>query len=243
MTSQHILVYGDERILYQINPDSKRTARIGIHVEPDGSVVVDAPPGQPNEMVHRGVQKRARWISDHVADARERYRHVQPKSYISGEQVLYLGRRYVLKVVQSDDARGMARLRGNKLEVSTRSDDVVKIRGIVRAWYQTRARSYFARQISEHSARLPWVLKPPPFRLLEMSSQWGSCSPQGQVILNPHLIKAPRDCIEYVIVHELAHLKHHDHSPEFFDLVSRYSPEWEKPKRMLDGMVEVLTND
>lgn len=243
MTALYILVYGDQRIPYRVNLDSRRTTRIAIHVEPDGSVIVDAPPDQSSEKVQMAVHKRARWISDHVAEARDRYRHVQPKSYVSGEQVLYLGRRYMLKVIQDDTAKGTARLRGNRLEVRTQSQNAVKVRAIVRAWYRTRARDYFARQIDQQSKKLPWIDQPPPFRLLEMSRQWGSCSTQGQVILNPHLIKAPRECIEYVIVHELAHLKHHDHSSEFFDLVSQHAPGWQKPKRLLDRMVEVLAND
>ena len=243
MTNTHILAYGEERIPYQVNTDPRRTTRIAIHVEPDGSVIVDAPPDQSKEIVQKAEHKRARWITDNVAEGRDRYRHVRPKSYVSGEQVLYLGRRYMLKVVQDDTVKGTARLRGNRLEVTAQSKDAGKVRGIVRAWYRTRARDYFARQIDQQSEKLPWIDQPPPFRLREMSRQWGSCSPRGQVILNPHLIKAPRDCIEYVIVHELAHLKHHDHSPEFFDLVSQHAPGWEKPKKLLDRMVEVLAND
>ncbi len=243
MIDQHFLTYGNERIPYQVKPDPRRTTRIAIHVETDGSVIVDVPPGQSKEVVQKAVLKRARWIFDHVAEARDRYRHVRPKSYVSGEQVLYLGRRYMLKVIQDTNSRGTARLRGNRLEVTAQSKDARKVRGILRAWYRTRARDYFARQIDHQSEMLPWLNQPPPFRLLTMSRQWGSCSPQGQVILNPHLVKAPRECIKYVIVHELAHLKHHDHSPEFFDLVSLHAPGWEKPKKLLDQMVEVLASD
>lgn len=243
MTDRHILTYGDDRISYHVNPDPRRTTRIAIHVDPDGSVVVDAPRDQPDDLIRAAVQKRARWIVDHVSEARDRFRHVRPRSYVSGEQILYLGRRYVLKVVTEKHHKGIARLRGNRLEVTLPGDDPGKARAIVRAWYRTRARDYFAKQIDEHARRLPWITDPPPFRLLEMTRQWGSCSPHGQVILNPHLIKAPRECIAYVITHELVHLKHHDHGPEFFQLVGKFAPGWEKPKKMLDAMVEVLAND
>lgn len=243
MIEQHILAYGDERIPYCVNLDPKRTTRIAIHVDPDGTVVVDAPLDRSDEMIQKAVHKRARWIVNHVSEARERYRHVQPKSYVSGEQILYLGRRYMLKVIQSDQAGGTAKLRGNKLEITTRSTSISGIRAIVRAWYRTRARDYFARQINEQSNRLPWVDKAPPFRLLEMSRQWGSCSSQGQIILNPHLIKAPRGCIEYVVLHELAHLEFHDHGPEFFTLLDRHGGDWKKHKGLLDGLVEVLMSN
>lgn len=240
MTFQHVLTYGDEVIPYRVNLDPNRTTRIAIHVDPDGSVIVDAPVDRPDVLIHKAVHKRARWIVGHVAEAKDRYRHVRPKPYVSGEQILYLGRRYMLKVIQSDDATGTAKLKGNRLEVSTKSTDAPKVRAIVRAWYSTRARDYFARQLDEHSARLPWIDQTPEFRLLEMKKQWGSCSPTGQVILNPHLVKAPRECIEYVILHELAHLKHHDHGAEFTALVERHSHNWRKHKRLLDSLVEVL---
>jgi predicted metal-dependent hydrolase len=83
----------------------------------------------------------------------------------------------------------------------------------------------------------------PPMRLLEMQKQWGSCSPSGQVILNPHLVKAPRECIEYVIVHELAHLKHHDHGAEFWKLIDTYVPGWQTAKKTLDAMSELLLTE
>lgn len=76
-----------------------------------------------------------------------------------------------------------------------------------------------------------------------MSRQWGSCSPTGQIILNPHLVKAPRQAVDYVLIHELAHLIHHNHSPEFFQVLDREVPDWTQHKRVLDDMVEQLTNE
>ena len=93
------------------------------------------------------------------------------------------------------------------------------------------------------SASLPWMKERPPFRLLEMTKQWGSCSPKGEIIVNPHLIKAPRPCVDYVLVHEMAHIKHHDHSQEFFALLDREIAEWRGVKKRLDELVDVVTNE
>ncbi len=101
-------------------------------------------------------------------------------------------------------------------------------------------RTHFHRRIGDISAGLPWVNTPPPLQLLEMTRQWGSCSASGQIILNPHLVKAPMEAVEYVIVHELVHLKVHDHSSEFTALLDRHVPGWRGTKRNLDAMVEVL---
>lgn len=243
MTKSFVLVYGETRLPYQVQEDPARTSRIAIHVEPDGSVIVDAPPGYADSAVQKAVQKRARWVTNHVADATHRFAQVRTREYVSGEQILYLGRRYSLKVIFASQPSKMPKLRGNRLEVETRTGDLADIRGRVRAWYRTRARDYLALQLDRLSNRLTWVDAPPPFRLLEMSRQWGSCSPSGQIILNPHLIKTPRACVDYVLVHELAHLVHHNHGPEFFALLDREVPDWKRDKQVLDSMVELVMNE
>ena len=238
-----ILTYGEQRIPYNVAFDDIRTSRVAIHVNSDGSVSVDAPTGFAEDRIKAAVQKRARWIVTHVGQAHQRYADVRSKEYVSGEQVLYLGRRYMLKVIPVTGKPAATRLIGNRLEVQTIRDDLVDIRGRVRAWYQVKGRDYLARRIDTLAKSLPWVTAPPPFRLLEMSKQWGSCSATGEIILNSHLIKASRNCINYVLVHELAHLKHHDHGPEFWKLIDAHVPTWQNSKRQLDGLAEVLLSD
>ena len=243
MSEQGVLTYGDRRIPYLIEVDPDRNTRVAIHVEPDGTVIVEAPPEADRPSIHSAVVKRARWIATHVAAAEDRQRHMIAREYVSGEQVLYLGRRYVLKVNQSDAGSPRVRLKGNRLEVTRKDISREAVRAAVRAWYRVHARDFFDRRIGELSVSLPWVKERPPFRLLEMTKQWGSCSPKGEIILNPHLIKAPRPCVDYVLIHEMAHLKHHDHSQEFFALLDREIAEWRGVKKRLDELVDVVTNE
>jgi predicted metal-dependent hydrolase len=243
VTKSFVLIYGDTRVPYSVQEDPTRSSRIAIHVEPDGTVLVDAPPGFTDQAVQHAVQKRARWITANVTDAVQRFAHVRPREYVSGEQVLYLGRRYLLKVVIAAKPSKSAKLRGNRLEVESRSGDPEDIKGRVRGWYRSKARDYLAQRLDLLSARLSWIDATPQFKLLEMTRQWGSCSPTGQIILNPHLIKAPRLCVDYVVIHELAHLIHHNHGPEFFRLLDREVPDWNKHKQFLDGMVELVMNE
>lgn len=242
MTS-FVLSYGDDRIPYQVAYDDTRTSRVAIHVNPDGSVSVDAPKGFDDSSIKNAVQKRAKWVANHVNEANQRYAQVRPKEYVSGEQVLYLSRRYMLKVIPVTGNPKTVRLIGNRLEVQTKSGASDDIRGRIRAWYRVKGRDYLARRLDALSNSLPWVAATPPFRLLEMSRQWGSCSPSGEIILNPHLIKAPRACIDYVLVHELAHLKHHDHGTDFWKLIDAHGGDWRKSKHRLDGLVEVLMHE
>lgn len=242
MTS-FVLAYGDQRIPYQVAFDDNRSTCVAIHVNPDGSVSVDAPHGFDDAAIRGAVQKRARWVANHVNDANQRYAHVRPKEYVSGEQVLYLGRRYMLKVIPVTDKPKAVRLKGNQLEVESKSTEAGDIKARMRAWYRVKGQDYFARRLDTLSKTLPWVTKVPPFKMLDMQRQWGSCSPSGEVILNPHLVKAPRPCIDYVLIHELAHLKHHDHGSAFWSLIDGHAGDWRKSKHHLDGLVEVLLQE
>lgn len=241
--TQFVLSYGEDRIPYQVTYDDTSSSRVAIHVNPDGSVSVDAPVGFGDDSIKRAVQKRAKWVVNHVTEAHQRYAHVRPKEYVSGEQVLYLGRRYMLKVIPVTCKPAPTRLIGNRLEVQTATGVQGDIKGRIRAWYRVKGRDYLARRIDSLSKSLPWVAAPPPFRQLEMGTQWGSCSPAGEIILNTHLIKAPRACIDYVIIHEMAHLKHHDHGPAFWHLIDGHIPAWRETKRKLDGLVEVILTE
>lgn len=101
----------------------------------------------------------------------------------------------------------------------------------------------FQRRLTHVEERLLWLKERPDWRLLEMKTQRGSCSPRGDVLLNPHLVKAPTECIDYVILHELCHLKEHNHSQRFHDLLRYAMPRWEAVKHRLDGMSEMLLNE
>jgi predicted metal-dependent hydrolase len=90
---------------------------------------------------------------------------------------------------------------------------------------------------------MTWLREPPRWRLLAMKRQWGSCSPRGTLSLNPHLVKAPASCIDYVLAHELCHLKHHDHSKNFYRTLARHVPDWREVKQRLDDMADRLLID
>lgn len=237
----HCLQYGDEVIRFGVRVQPQRTVqRIAIHVEPDGRVLVDAPAGASQAAVVAAVRKRSRWICEHVDAVRARLTHALPREYVSGESLMYLGRRYRLKVLVLADARADARMRGAFIEASVpdRSHDMVK--AALAGWYRQRAREVFAQRLLAVAAPLRWVQTMPPMRLQFMTVQWGSCSPAGRITLNPLLVKAPRECIDYVLLHELCHLLHHNHSKQFYRTLDRQMPNWRMIKDRLDGMAEEM---
>lgn len=238
-----MLRYGEQSIPYTIVTNPNRCERVKINVHYDGTVEVEVPEEVSQEIIAKAVSRRARWIANHVADAHKRFTHVLPREYVSGEQIIYLGRRYSLKVLQVPRRNRTVKLKGGLLEIAADNTERDAIRARVRAWYKVRARDYFAKRIRVICKTLPWPQEPPKFQLMEMKKQWGNCAIEGAVKLNPFLVRAPRECVDYVITHELCHLREHNHSPEFFKLLSRAMSDWEPVKSRLDHMAEVLLND
>lgn len=234
---EHGFRYGDETILFRIRRQPGRIMqRIAIHVEPDGSVLVDAPPDAAFETVLAAIKKRARWISGHVHAARSRLAHVLPHEYASGETLLYLGRHYRLRVRVEPEGKPCAHMRGGFIEVTVSRPEPELVRAALDAWFRLRAREVFADRLQAVAEPLRWVKQIPSLRLRHMQVQWGSCSPAGRLTLNPLLVKAPRECIDYVLLHELCHLLHHNHSPRFYQTLDRHMPHWREVKERLDGM-------
>lgn len=237
---QHVR-YGDQIIRFHVRVQADRhVPRVAIHVEPDGRVLVDAPNGATRASVLVAVRKRSGWISRHVEAARDRCAGVQAREYVSGESLLYLGRRYRLKVAVEPSAPAAAALRGAFLVVTVPQRSVELVRDGLGAWYRQRAREVFAHRLEAVAAPLRWVRSPPEMRLRHMTVQWGSCSPAGRITLNPMLVKAPRECIDYVLLHELVHLLHHNHSPAFYRTLDRQLPRWPAVKLKLDGLAEAI---
>lgn len=238
-----LLKYGHEEVEYSVVENARLLSRVRIHVNPDGRVEVERPPGVGPAEVHRAVQKRSRWISRHVKAAKAGKEHVLPRRYVSGECHFYLGRRHKLIVLETSRAASEVRLWRGRIEVSLPVADPVAVRRRMRDWYRERAKSYFARKLPELFARFDLVESAPGFQLLAMKNQWGSCSPAGRVSLNPSLIKAPAHCVEYVLLHELCHLIEHNHSKRFYALLERHCPDWRAWKSELDSLAEQLLID
>lgn len=237
--SQHRVAYGDVEIAFTLRyQPSRLVPRVAIHVEPDGSVLVDAPSAATMAEILAAVKKRSRWICQHVDAAQARLAHVLPREYVSGESLHYLGRRYRLKIIVDLTASVEARMRGAFIVVAVPKHDTTTIRSALDSWYRQRAREVFAQRLPIIAEPLRWVHELPLVRLQFMRRQWGSCSPSGRITLNPWLVTAPREAIDYVLLHEMCHLKHHNHSRAFYSTLDRHMPNWRKIKERLDERAE-----
>lgn len=198
------------------------------------------------------MQKRARWIFSSLDSAKTSRVAALPRQYVGGETHFYLGRRYRLKVSLELDhervdmptpRRSAVKISGGNLHlrVPNTQPSIVKLH--LMHWYMSRAKSYFTRRLAEISCTLEWLDAVPELKLIPMRQQWGSCTPAGAIHLNPALIRAPRVCIDYVLLHELCHLREHNHSKRFYALLSQLNPNWQETKQELDKLAELLLVD
>ncbi|EPE9330830.1 M48 family metallopeptidase [Klebsiella aerogenes] len=236
-------IYGDERINFDRESRPYATSRVLIKVHPDCRVVVSAPEEADDLAVLTAVKKRGRWIYQQLRDFRRQLEYITPRKYISGESHYYLGKQYLLKVIEEPAGVQRVKMLRGKLEVTLRQKSPEKVRQLLIDWYKTRAKNVFAKRLEAMLEQALWVNAPPPLRVLTMQTQWGSCSPSGRLTLNPNLVKAPRECIDYVILHELCHLAEHNHSERFYRLMGQVMPEWEVVKTRLDEMAGVIFSD
>jgi predicted metal-dependent hydrolase len=235
--------YADELIVVERAPKARQVPRLLIKVDPDCRVSVQAPAGADDEVVLQALKKRGRWIYQQLQQFRANSAHVTPRQYISGESHYYLGKQHVLKVIEAPADVPQVRLLRGKLEISVRQKKAETVREHLRAWYRVRARDVFSRRLQAVLEQTLWVVDEPPLRIQTMQTQWGSCSPNGRITLNPHLVKTPRECIDYVILHELCHIAEHNHSERFYRLMRQVMPHWERVKARLDGMAALVLSD
>lgn len=224
--------FGSKSLDFKLEYSNRRT--LGITVNPDLKVLVRAPLDTSMEKVKEKIRIKAPWILKQQSFFLSYHPKTPARKFIGGETHLYLGRQYRLIIIQSKSES--VKLDGKFITVKTKNKS--NTRHLIMKWYLQNAKSKFQYiAIPLVSKFKKYTVEPESIILRAMKTRWGSCTPKGKIILNPELIKAPKGCIEYVIVHELCHLVHHDHTQKFIDLQTKEMPEWEKWKMKLEKLL------
>jgi len=224
--------FGSKIINFKLEYKERKTLGITVHV--DRTVSVKAPIDASISQVFEKVKKRAPWIIKQQSFFLSFEPRTPARKYIGGETHLYLGRQYRLKIIDSTNEKVV--LKGAFLEVHTK--DKTNAKELLSIWYHNKAKMHFYPLCKKWIAKFEkHKVTPKAIKIQEMTNRWGSCTPKGKVILNTELIHAPKQCIEYVIVHELCHLVHHNHSQAFFKLQSSIFPDWKVWKEKLERVM------
>jgi predicted metal-dependent hydrolase len=222
--------YGERLISFTVIRRKRKTLEIA--VIPDGSVEVSAPEESSEDAIREKVRKRAAWIVKQQRWFKQFDPRTPARQYLGGESHSYLGRKYRLKLIDGDV--DSVKLSGGYFTVIAKGTaDPVKVELLLNQWYREKANKVYA-EIFKRVVDSFGIKEPPRFQIKMMKTRWGSLSKKGLMTLNLSLIQTPIECIEYVIVHELCHVKHHNHSDAFYKLLAQRMPDWEKRKQKLE---------
>jgi hypothetical protein len=234
--SEHLVI---DSIPVELRRNRRRRTRIGIDFDPAGVVVLDAPVATTLADVQAMVAEHGRWIRYRLQKIKESTAHLGRVHYVDGDIVQYLGDNVTLRVID-DDGSAVYLADGRLCVAAVDADDA---RQKVRAWYQLEADRVFADALIRW-CDLPWLAdRPPVWRHSFMKTQWGSCSETGRISLNTHLVKTPIELVEYVVLHELCHLRYLDHGRRFYGLMTSHLPGWEIRRKDLDKYMPLLLEE
>lgn len=217
---------------------SDKRKKLAITVERDRRVVVRAPAHVSDESIERVLREKRLWIYEKTGH-RQKYEalpHPPGKELVTGESALYLGRNYRIELVKGDGRE----VRFNRY-FRVPSSTAGQRKGAMRDWYVARARKLLLPRVARHARQLGVNLN--LAKIIDSRYRWGSCTVNDNVNLNWRLIKAPMFVIDYVIVHELAHLIEANHTPRFWNIVRTQVPTTEKARSWLKEHGQLLEQD
>ena len=216
-------------IEYKVIYSGRRT--LGISVLPDASVIVRVPFRTPGKTITRIVEEKASWIIKHRDSYRMKVPDKPGRSYIDGSSHLFRGNTYILNI--SESRRKFVKFNGSTIDIGLeKAGDEASVRKLLQKSYKIEATAHipvmFNSLLEKHANH---NFKPTGLVIRSMKRRWGSCSNRGKITLSTELIKLADEYIEYVIIHELCHLKQHNHGPKYYELLSELFPEWKKVRK------------
>jgi len=214
-----------QEIEYTIIRSAKRKT-VSIIIRTNNQVDVLAPKLMPSLLINRFVQEKKDWIEKKTQYNQEVRRNYRPKTFTEGESFDLLGKSYQLKTL---DIKTTIHLAEDKLITPAHQPD--KLKRTLTTWYRKQAEQYFQQRAKEIAVDIG--VNPTSIEVKAYKSRWGSCHHDGRIYFNWRLIMAPVWVIDYVIVHELCHLIHHNHSKPFWHKVEEIMPDYKQAKEWL----------
>jgi len=210
----------------------KNVKNIYLKVTPNLEVILTVPYEVKEEFLNKFIEKKRDWIEKKLAFFSSNL-NIQ-KEYVSGESFEYLGKNFILKVVESKEE--LVKIDGNYCYLYVKEkNNFKKKQKIIENWYRKEAKKLFQEIVNRYVKIVD--KKPSKIIIRKMKTRWGSCNfDTFHITLNLELIKKPKECIEYVIFHELAHLIYPNHSKQFYNYLAIYMPDWKKRREKLNSI-------
>ena len=221
------IALGGRSIIYTLR-ESVRARHLGLWIAPDTGLVVTAPPGSSPQAVQAFLERHRRWILRWA----ERLDGcpILPSPWPYGPTLLYRGDAHAV-VIQTGSPAGVRRTSDHRLFVSSRAGSIEGARRVVQHWMTSEAVRILGERVAVWGARMG--LRAKRVYVRNLRRRWGSCWPGGSLSFNFRLVMAPSAILDYVVIHELAHLDHPNHSPAFWALVATHDPHHQAARRWL----------
>jgi predicted metal-dependent hydrolase len=213
---------------YHLIRSKKRRRTISLHIREDGRITISVPYRTPEAEIARFMEERKPWISRKLSE-RERARKEAEKSFLPGEQFPYLGEWYPLTVEENGSQGPPLKLSFGRFILNP--DSVGEARDAFIRWYKKEANEVIVSRVEIYGHRLR--LFPKRVRITNARCRWGSCSRDDCLALSWRMIMAPLSIIDYVLIHELAHIKEKNHSKRFWNEVEAILPDYRKRRLWL----------
>lgn len=223
-------------IEFKVIYSGRRT--LGISILPDSSVIVRVPYRTSEKTISRLVQEKALWIIKHRDNYRIQHKNKLNRLYVNGEKYFFRGIESVLKIEKSK--KTFVRFNNNTIELGLeKTDDAKAIKKLLYEGYKDEALVVLPVILNRIIERYEdQKFKPTGLVIRTMKRRWGSCSNRGKITLSTELIKLPDMYIEYVIIHELCHLRHHNHGSGYYNLLSELFPDWKVIRKELRNYLQ-----
>lgn len=236
MAEKGTITFGNRNIEFLVKRSRIRRT-ISIFVDPHDGVFLRAPISPTFEALSKLIRSKADWILKKQKETEEVRAFLPKREFVSGETFLYLGRQLRLRVLSQKgihapklkyiDGRFVITMNGKYTELGKKRI----ARRLLTHWLRRHARSILANRMKIYAKKLN--LSIPMHDVANQTKRWGSCSHKGKIRFNWHIIMAPLSLVDYVVAHELCHLKHQNHSQEFWKLLGTIMPDYEAKRERL----------
>lgn len=231
----HYIQFGTQTIQYELSRSNRRKS-ISISVDQHGVKVV-APTSAEHDVIKDIVHQKGAWIRQQLNSYKEMNQISLQRRFVSGEKLPYLGRQYRLKVIKTNESLASTFRFYRGQFVAELHEDVSEshyreiLHPLYTEWVTQKGHHFTKERMKRFTIKFPH--HPNAIKVKEQEQRWGSCTPAGNILLNWRIFLAPASVVDYVLAHELAHLKHMDHSKEYWETLRMLLPDYEEKKEWL----------
>lgn len=235
------VIIGESVVEYYL--DKKKIKNINIRIKPDGTIYLSCPIKMKSEEAEKFLIQKSDWILKQQIKLNLYNEQKEKCEFKDGGKVYFLGKLYNLKIVP---------YKSNEVEISDTNitiyikdkyvQNIEYIKKYYNKWLKEKSFEIYNELVEKYQRQMSKYVKCfPQIEVKVLKTRWGSCMPfKNKVTFNLSLIKTPIECVEYVVVHELAHFKYQNHSKKFYNLVEQYIPDWKERRKILNKKYSIL---